>query len=105
MKHDHIEIDGKNYRIEFNWNAISDFCRREGLILSNLDDLAKCTPAQITTLIHAGIAEGCRLEKVEFPYSELDLGAMLNPASIRDITTIYTRHVQAEGLAVHAKKK
>lgn len=105
MKHDHIEINGKSYRIEFNWNAISDFCRREGLILSDLDDLAKCTPAQITSLIHSGITEGCRLEKTDFPYSELDLGAMLNPASIREITTIYTRQVQAEGLSVHAKKK
>lgn len=92
MKHDHIEIAGKKFRVEFNWNAITDFLESENLSLADADNLKNLRPSQITGLIHAGVKEGCRLDKVEFNYTKTDFGAMIGPLEAGKIMFIYQQH-------------
>jgi len=92
MKNDYIEIDGKKYRVEFNWNAITDFLESEGLKLTDADDLKQLKPRQVTGLIFAGVVEGCRMDAIEFPFSKLDFGAMISPPQVGELLLIYQRH-------------
>ncbi|HOI48335.1 MAG TPA: hypothetical protein PK167_03465 [Prolixibacteraceae bacterium] len=105
MKHDLIEISGTDFRIEFNWNAISNFIETEGLSLSKIDQLDNLTPSQITRLIHAGICEGCRLDGVKFPYSANDLGAALGVEEVAAVLKIYQAHTTAKNSTVKPGKK
>ena len=52
MKHDVVEINGKPWRVEFNWNTIAAFLEANNLELSAVDELQKMKPSQITSLIH-----------------------------------------------------
>lgn len=97
MKNDFIEISGKKYRVEFNWNAITDFLESEGLTLSDADDMKKLKPRQITGLIYAGVVEGCRMDHQEFPYSKLEFGTMINPPQVGELLFIYQRHTSVTG--------
>lgn len=89
MKFDTIEINGQNYRVEFNWNAIVDFLESENLKLTDVDALDNLKPGQITALIYAGIKEGARLEDKTFDYSVKDLGAALNIQEIAAMLEIF----------------
>lgn len=93
MKKDTVEINGTDYRIEFNWNAVSNFLEDEGIEVEDLDKMGKLKPSQITKLIFHGIKEGARLQGKELPFTPLDLGAALNVQSIADILTIYRRQI------------
>lgn len=94
MKKDHIQIGGKNYRVEFNWNAITDFLEREELSLDMVDDLRTLKPSKITGLIYAGVCEGCRLDEQVFPFSKLEFGAMVTPPIVGELLLIYRRQVE-----------
>jgi len=96
MKNDYIEISQKKYRVEFNWNAITDFLESEGLSLSDADDLKNLKPRQITGLIYAGVVEGCRMDAAEFPFSKLDFGAAISPPQVGELLLIYARHTQVK---------
>jgi len=91
MKHDHIEINGTKYRVEFNWNAITDFLESENMALTDADDLRQLKPSQVTGLIYAGVVEGCRLENTPFQFSKLDFGAMISPPVVGQLLLIYQR--------------
>ena len=104
MRKDCIEIKGKSYRVEFDWNAIANFLENEGLSLEQADDLRNLRPRQITGLIHAGIKEGCSLEKIDFPYTKEELGAMLQPVDVGDLIMIYARQTSSKQLKVVKKK-
>jgi hypothetical protein len=105
MKYDSIEINGKDYRIEFNWNTIVNFIDADNLTLADLDRLGTMSPRQITNLIWCALKEGCRLEKVEFPFSVEDLGAVLGVETITEILKIYTRQTSTSVVVVKTKKK
>ena len=109
MKNDYIEINGKKYRVEFNWNAITDFLESEGLQLSDVDDLRELKPRQVTGLVYAGVCEGCRLDGKEFTFSKLEFGAMVKPPQIGELLLIYQRHTSVKksevAESVEAQKK
>ena len=63
MKKDYIEIAGKRYRVESNWNALTAFLDAVGR--NTLDELSKIDairPSELTALMAACIAEGERLD-------------------------------------------
>lgn len=99
MKHDHIEINGLNYRVEFNWNAITDFLESENLQLTDADNLKELKPRQITGLIYAGVVEGCRLDGTAFPFTKLDFGASITPQMVGELLLIYTRHTSTNSVS------
>lgn len=105
MKYDVVEINEKQYRIEFNWNTIVDFIDRSGMTLADLDKFGTMSPRQITTLIFCAIKEGCRIEKIEFPFTPEDMGAALGVSEISDILKMYTRQTSSSGTVPKSKKK
>lgn len=102
MKNDYIEINNQKYRVEFNWNAITDFLESEGLQLTDADDLKQLKPRQVTGLIYAGVVEGCRMDGTEFPFSKLDFGAMINPPQVGELLLIYQRHTSTSSVTKKA---
>ena len=102
MKHDTITINKEAYRVEFNWNAITDSLESENLGLADIDDLRTIKPSKLTALMHAGIKEGARLEGKEFPYSVKDFGAAVGPAEITGLLQIFQAQTATENTA---KKK
>ena len=90
MKKDYIEIGGKRYRVESNWNALMAFLEAVGR--NTIDELSKIgdiRPSELTALMAACIAEGERLDGRDGAPSALDLGALVTPAKVREFLDIY----------------
>ena len=90
MKKDYINIGGKEYRVEANWNALMAFLESVGR--NTLDELSKIgdiRPSELTALMAACIAEGERLDGRDGAPSALELGALVTPAKVREFLTIY----------------
>ena len=93
---DYIDIAGKKYRVESNWNALTAFLEAVGR--NTLDELSRIDsirPSDLTALMAACIIEGERLDgnKVEggiFNFA-LDLGAIISPDDVRRFLDIYVR--------------
>ena len=105
MKNDNIELGGKKYRIEFNWNAISVWMDITGKSIDHLVDMKDVRGSELTELCYQSVVEGCRRDGVEFPYSKLDFGAELNPKTIGDLMKVLERHMQSRTSIVNPKKK
>lgn len=105
MKHDAIEINGKRYRIEFNWNAISCFLDATGLGLESLEDPSKMKPSEITELLFQSVVEGCRMDQEDFPFNKVDFGAALDLLTIAGMMKVFTNQVQSNTTLVIPKKK
>ena len=92
MKKDYIEIAGKRYRVESNWNALTAFLDAVGR--NTLDELSKIDsirPSELTALMAACIAEGERLDGRGNAPTALDLGAVITPDAVRNFLEIYVR--------------
>lgn len=92
MTKDYIEIAGRRYRVEVNWNATTAYLQAVGR--DTLDELAKIDtfrPSELTALMAACIAEGERLEGHDGAPSALDLGAIITPANVAEFLKIYVR--------------
>ena len=105
MKYDNIEIAGKQYRIEFNWNAVSAWMDETNLEFETLTDVKKIKGSALTELCYQSVLEGCRMEGVEFPYSKMDFGAALHVNIIADFFKILKRHMESMTTVIHPKKK
>ena len=85
-----INIDGKEYRVAANWNAIRDYCGRKGVTdLSKLDSIVQFDVSDILTLAHCCIKEGERMEGKELVLSEEELGEIMSPVSMTVFINIY----------------
>ena len=92
MVKDFIEINGRRYRVEVNWNATTAYLQAVGR--DTLEELAKIDtfrPSELTALMAACIAEGERLEGHKNVPSALDLGAAITPAHVAEFLQIYVR--------------
>lgn len=111
MKNDFIEINDKQYRVEFNWESITVFLETEGLTLADVDDLRLLQPRQITGLIYSGICEGCSCDGIKFPYTIKEFSKMIQPYHVGDIVMIYARQTtrktkpESDNKETTAKKK
>lgn len=82
MQKDFIEIGGKSYRVEANWNATVDFLEARGTNdLSALQALGQISPIDATLLMVSCVREGERLEGRECDLTAAALGEM-RPAEV-----------------------
>ena len=92
MKKDYIEIAGKRYRVESNWNALTAFLDSVGRnTLEELSQLDKLRPTEVTAMMAACIAEGQRLDGCKDVPTAKDLGAVIKPDDVREFLEIYSR--------------
>jgi len=86
-----ISINNCEYRVEPNWNVICDFCEQKQWKITELANLAECSPSDINSLFYLSIVEGERLEgrKVEIP--QRDLFANVNPDIVANFVRIFFR--------------
>ena len=105
MKHDTIEINGTPYRVEFNWNAISNFLEEEDLALNSIDDLTTLKPSQITRFIFEAVKEGSRMQGVDFNFDVKEFGAAIGIAEVGKLLVVFQRQSTAGNKAEKTKKK
>lgn len=84
MQKDYLTLkNGQQFRVEVNWNSISDFLELQGLDdLAAIDNLSKLKVSDISGLIWACVREGERMDGNEFTQGIRDFGAKLTPANI-----------------------
>ena len=102
-----ITINGKEYRVAVNWNAIRDYCQRKGINdLTQIDSVLSFNIDGMLTMAHCCIKEGERLEGRQLEETEEDLGAMMAPMEMTEFAKSYVRQAMT-GIAVEstAKKK
>ena len=88
-KYDKIQVGRKQYRIEFNWNALCACMEAEGMTFGQMSEFEKINPTRFISLLYEGISEGCRLENKRFPFSKEDFAALLTPESIAELSLIF----------------
>ena len=114
MKKDYIEIAGRRFRVESNWNALTAFLDAVGR--DTLDELSKINnfrPSELTSLMAACIAEGQRLDGNKDVPTALDLGAvtakdlgaLITPDDVREFLNIYVRQSNPKTGAEEPKKE
>ena len=106
MKKDYIEIAGKRYRVESNWNALTAFLDSVGRnTLEELSQLDKLRPTEVTAMMAACIAEGQRLDGSQDCPSALDLGAVITPDNVKAFFEIYARQSNPQLNKEESKKE
>lgn len=101
-----ITIGGKTYRVEVNWNALSNFLKAVGRdTLEGLSEISALRPSDIAPLMAAAINEGERLEGRDAQLTGEILGEMIRPSHVSDFMDIYIAQSRAQVEADPAKKK
>lgn len=91
-----INIAGKKCRLEFNWNALTEYCGLTGITdLSAIDNISHISASDMLIFIYCAVKEGERMEGREFSLQPLDLGALLRPADIGEAMIVYS--LQSKG--------
>ena len=102
---DYVEIDGKDYRIEWNWNTVTNFLQTSGRELADIDRIAGMNPEDITRFIHCALVEGSRLDGVEFPFTAEEVGGMMEVQDIPVALGIYQQQIANKTSRMKVKKK
>lgn len=106
MTKDYIEIAGRRFRVESNWNALTAFLDAVGR--NTLDELSRIDtirPSELTAMMAACIAEGERLDGRDGAPSALDLGAVITPENVREFLDIYVRQSNPQVTREEGKKE
>ena len=106
MKKDYIEINGKRFRVESNWNALTAFL--DAVVRDTLDELSRINtirPSELTALMAACIEEGERLDGRDGAPSAKDLGAIITPDDVREFLNIYVQQSNPKTGAEEPKKE
>lgn len=91
---DKMNIGGKEYRVEVNWNAVTAFLEATNSdSMEALANIGQLKPSDVTALMAACINEGERLEGHDTHVSALDLGAQLQISDISLFFDIYRRQM------------
>ena len=91
MTADYIEIDGRKYRVEANWNAMVAFLAATGRdTWDGLVSFDHVLPSDLAPLAAACINEGERIDGHDCHFSAEDLGAMLSVRLVSEFLPIYT---------------
>jgi hypothetical protein len=97
MPKDFLKIGGKEYRVEVNWNALSEYLQFIGDdSYDGLANVGSMKPSQAPALMAASINEGERLEGRETHLSPKDVGAMIRPKDVEAFMKIYVRQSAAQ---------
>ena len=103
---DKMNIGGKEYRVEVNWNAVTAFLEATNSdSMEALANIGQLKPSDVTALIAACINEGERLEGHDTHVSALDLGAQLQISDISLFFDIYRRQSSPVTAEDPSKKK
>lgn len=90
MKKDFIEIDGRRYRVECNWDAIVTFCELKGLkTLEALDKIQNIELRDVSPLIYACVQQGEAMENREFNVEFDEFRKLLKPTHIKGFMPIF----------------
>lgn len=89
---DFVEINGREYRVEFNFNAVGDFCAIKGAGLDIFERFGDLGINDFILLFHCGIVEGERLEGRDCDLTLRDLGAVIDATDLEHVATIIERH-------------
>lgn len=101
-----INIGGKEYRVEVNWNALSAFLKAVGRdTLEGLSDIASMKPSDIAPLMAAAINEGERLEGRESHLTGESLGEVIRPIHVGKFMEIYIQQSRAQVEVEESAKK
>lgn len=93
-----ISLAGRKLRVEFNWNALANYCKLSGMNdLADLDKIVNITAGDMRAFIYVAVVEGERMDGREFELSEEDLGAIMRPADISEIMKIYAEQTKVTG--------
>ena len=94
MQKDYIEIAGKRYRVEVNWNALLDFAERRGLVdMGELMSLNELDKDNVADLCAAGVREGERLEGRDCTLTGNDVAERITPREMMRFIGIYVSHI------------
>ncbi len=97
MKADYIEIGGKKYRVEANWNSFETFCEVTGRVdLSALENLKDIKLREAPVLLWACLKEGEEIDGRKFEMTIKDLKRQINPQIIGEFFKIYTKQTYAQ---------
>ena len=106
MEKSFINIGGKTYRVEVNWNALSAFLKAVGRdTLEGLSDIASLRPSDIAPLMAAAINEGERLEGKDSHLTGESLGEVLLPVHVGEFMDIYIQQSRAQVEVEESAKK
>jgi hypothetical protein len=102
-----ITIGGKEYRVEVNWNALSNFLKAVGRdTLEGLSNISSLHPSDLAPLMAAAINEGERLEGRESNLTGESLGEIIRPSHVGQFMDIYIQQSRAQvEVEAPAKKK
>ena len=101
-----MTIGGVQYRVEVNWNALSNFLVAVGRdTLEGLSQIGTMKPSEITSLMVESIREGERLEGRDCTLTALDLGAVLQPQHVGEFMDIYIRQSHPQTAVEEEPKK
>ena len=102
-----VVLNGNEYRVAANWNAIRDYCQRKGVTdLRKIGSVLCFGLDGVLTMAHCCIKEGERLEGRELGISEMELGEMFSPGMMTKFIEIYARQTTVSlPVRENAKKK
>ena len=87
-----MTIDGRQVRLEANWNALIGFLQETGKDdLGALADLKTLRPSDLAGLMAACINEGERLEGRESSYTARTLGEVINASDVLECLRTFRR--------------
>ncbi len=90
MKDVFVKIDGRNYRAVVNWNVFTEFAEISGIRLSEFANIKdQLTPSQILNMAWASLKEGARIDKKDFNFQPIDVGAALSISSMLEIFEVF----------------
>jgi hypothetical protein len=103
---EYIELAGKKYRIEFNWNTITDYCEIKNITdLSALDSLASLSPGELRQFLHCAIKEGERMDGRELEITAVEFGGMLKFDDIQKLMQVFQKQSSFPGVSTSAGTK
>ena len=106
MRADYLDLNGKQVRVECNWNALVNFLEASGQNdMSALANLAQLRPSDVAGLMAACINEGERIEGREGNYTAEGIGQTASYAAIGEFLAIYVRQATPATKAKEVKKK
>lgn len=106
MEKSFIEIGGKRYRVEVNWNALGNFLSLVGDdSIGGLTKLDQFRVTHITSLVVACIKEGERLEGNDVSLDPLKLGETFRLSNFQEFMAIYNEQSRAWLAADEEAKK
>lgn len=106
MEKSFITIAGTSYRVEVNWNALSNFLKAvDRDTLEGLSGLTSMRPSDIAPLMAAAINEGERLEGRESHLTGESLGELIRSSHVGQFMDIYIQQSRAQVEADELAKK